>query len=76
MDPTKQQPPPPYPTQAGSGGFIAPPPYPPEASSYKPPDAQPASGYSTQQVSTSIFNFWSILKIIQLPLDSTVFNMS
>ena len=76
MDPTKQQPPPPYPTQAGSGGFVAPPPYPPEASSYKPPDAQPASGYSTQQVSTSIFNFWSIYFISYIPLDSKVFNKS
>lgn len=49
-DPNK---PPPYPTQAGSGGFVAPPPYPPQPQPpvYKPPEgqAQPAYGYSTQQ---------------------------
>ena len=51
-DPTKQ--PPPYPTQAGAGGFVAPPPYPPQPSGYKPPSgpdqSQPGFGYSNQQV--------------------------
>jgi len=50
-DPTKQ--PPPYPTQAGAGGFVAPPPYPPQPSGYKPPSgpdqSQPGFGYSNQQ---------------------------
>ena len=48
-DPSKQ--PPPYPTQAGAGGFVAPPPYPPQPSGYKPPEqSQPGFGYSNQQV--------------------------
>ena len=61
-DPNK---PPPYPTQAGSGGFVAPPPYPPQPQPpvYKPPEgqAQPAYGYSTQQVYTSslVFQFFT-----------------
>ena len=75
-DPTKQ--PPPYPTQAGAGGFVAPPPYPPQPSGYKPPSgpdqSQPGFGYSNQQV--WFMNAFYVLHIFLTYLNTYTYSSS